>query len=88
MRKLFATAAVLAFGFVSPSMAATSAECSAHWAKMDSSKTGYVLMSNADAKGQMDMMNKAGRKTAAADRITAKEFMDSCLADVLYKSSQ
>ena len=87
MRKLLATvAAALAFGFASPSMAATSAECSAHWTKMDPNKTGYVMTSN--AKGQMDMMKKAGRKTAAEDRITDKEFMDSCLADVLYQSSQ
>ena len=62
---LAATAVVFAFSVASPAMAATQAECDAQWAKLDAKKAGYVM--NADAKQHVDMMSKAGRKTAAAD---------------------
>ena len=87
MIKFFATtAAALAISFAAPAMAASNAECEAHWTKLDTTKSGYVMASN--AKDHHEMMRKAGRKMAAADRITDKEFMDSCLADIFNKSSQ
>jgi hypothetical protein len=87
MNKFIAvTAATLAISLAAPAMAASNAECETHWSKLDTGKTGYVMTSN--AKDHHEMMRKAGRKTAAADRITDKEFMDSCLADIFAKSSQ
>ena len=77
---LTATAFGFALTFALPAMAADATSCQASWAKMDAKNTGFV-MSN-DAKDQMAMMTKAGIKTAAADRISSKEYMDACLANV------
>jgi hypothetical protein len=77
---LAATAIGFALAFSLPAVAADSAACQANWAKMDAKKAGFVMMT--DAKDQMGMMTKAGRKTAAADRMTDKEYMDACMADV------
>ena len=85
-RMIAASAFALTIGFAFPSFAATQAECDAAWGKMDTKKAGYVMAS--DAKDHVAMMTKAGRKMAAADRISSKEFVESCLADVFMKSSQ
>ena len=69
-----------------PAFAATQAECEAHWRKLDANKTGYVT--GPSATDHMDRMKKAGRRMAQEDRISDKEFMDSCLADILQKSDQ
>jgi hypothetical protein len=69
-----------ALAFAYPAAAADNAACQANWAKMDAKKAGYVMSS--DAKDYMEMMTKAGRKMAAADRISDKEFMDACMADI------
>ena len=37
---------------------------------------------NSDAKAYMDAMAKAGQKTAAADRISDKEYMAACRANI------
>ena len=68
-------AAAFAISLAAPAMAASQAECEAHWSKIDSKKAGYVMREN--AKNHMDRMAKAGKKTAAADRISDKEFIDS-----------
>jgi hypothetical protein len=87
MKKFLAiTAVAMAFGIATPAMSATSAECNAHWTKIENKKVGYVMAS--DAKSHHDKMTKAGRKMAAADRITEQEFMDSCIADIFDKSGQ
>jgi hypothetical protein len=70
----------LALSFSLPAVAAESAACQASWTKMDSKKAGYVMHS--DAKNEMAMYTKSGRKTAGADRITDKEYMDACLSDI------
>jgi hypothetical protein len=79
---LKATAALaLALTVSQPAVAQTApdaASCSASWNKMDAKKMGYVM--SADSKEQMDMMSKAGIPTAAADRMTNKEYMDACMA--------
>ena len=81
MKKTFlVTALGLAATFSSPASAAENGACLANWSKMDTKKVGYITM--ADYKDHMDMMTKAGRKTAAADRMTDKEYMDACMADV------
>ena len=82
MKTFLAIAAVsLAAGFAAvPAMAADSAACQANWTKMDTKKAGYVMA--ADAKDEVAAMTKANRKMAAADRISDKEYMDACLADV------
>jgi hypothetical protein len=77
---LAATAMGLALTFTLPAVAADTAACQASWSKMDAKKSGYVM--HADQKDHMAMMTKAGRKTAGADRMTDKEFMDACMADV------
>ena len=63
-----------------PTKAADPAACQANWTKMDSQKTGFIT--GAEAQKHMDMMKKAGRNATAADRISDKEYMDACLADV------
>ena len=81
MKTITATFVVaLATCFSLPAIAADTAACQASWTKMDSKKAGFVM--SADMKDEMAMMTKAGRTTAAADRITDKEFMAACLADV------
>ena len=75
----------LATSFSLPAFAADSAACQASWTKMDAKKAGFVM--SADMKDEMAMMTKAGRKTAAEDRMTDKEFMDACLADVFGASA-
>ena len=78
---LTASAITLAFGFAAaPVIAADEAACTAIWSKMDAKKSGFVMSS--DAKAHMDAMTKAGQKTAAGDRITDKEFMAACRADI------
>ena len=82
MKIVLAIAAVaLAAGFAAvPTFAADAAACQANWTKMDTKKAGYVMA--ADAKDQVAAMSKASRKMAAADRISDKEYMDACIADV------
>ena len=75
-----ATAIGFALAFSLPAAAAESAACQASWSKMDAKNSGYVMHS--DAKDQMAMYTKSGRKTAGADRMTDKEYMDACLSDV------
>ena len=70
----------LATAFALPAVAADNAACQASWTKMDSKKAGFMM--NDDMKDEMAMMTKAGRKTAAADRMTDKEYMDACIANV------
>jgi hypothetical protein len=77
---LAATAFGFALTFALPVMAADATSCQASWAKMDAKNTGYVM--SAEHKEHMDMMTKAGIKMMAADRISAKEYMDACLANV------
>jgi hypothetical protein len=77
---LAATTMGLALTFTLPTLAADTAGCQASWSKMDAKKTGYVM--HADQIDHMAMMTKAGRKTATADRMTDKEYMDACMADV------
>ena len=67
-------------GFDAAAIAADTAACEASWTKMDSKKAGFIM--SADMKDEMAMMTKAGRTTAASDRMTDKEFMAACLADV------
>ena len=66
--------------FAAPAIAADAAACQASWNKMDAKKQGYVM--NVDAQDTMDKMTKAGRKMAAPDRISDKEYMDACIADL------
>ena len=82
MKKFLAASALaLAFGFAAaPVMAADEAACAASWSKLDAKKTGYVMTT--DAKAYMDAMSKAGQKTAAADRISDKEYMAACRANI------
>ena len=82
MKIFLAIAAVaLAAGFAAvPTFAADAAACQASWTKMDTQKAGYVMA--ADAKDEVAAMSKASRKMAAADRISDKEYMDACIADV------
>jgi 7-keto-8-aminopelargonate synthetase-like enzyme len=76
------TAAAIAFALTAslPAAAQDTASCTASWSKMDAKKQGYVM--STDSKEQMAMMTKAGRTTAAADRMTDKEYMDACIAKV------
>ena len=81
MKAFFAAASVAAMiALALPATAADSAPCQASWSKMDAQKTGFIM--GADAQKHMDMMKKAGRTSSAADRISDKEFMDACIADV------
>jgi hypothetical protein len=77
---LTATVVGLGLTFALPALAADTAACQASWAKMDTAKAGHVM--HANHKDHMDMMAKAGRKTAAGDRMTDKEYMDACIANV------
>ena len=78
---LAASALALSFGFATaPSMAADAATCQANWTKLDAKKAGFVLTT--EAKTEAAAMTKAGKKTAAADRISDKEYTEACLADV------
>lgn len=64
----------------SPVLAADTAACQASWLKMDTKKVGFVM--SADHRDHMDRMTKAGRTTAASDRMTDKEYMAACIADL------
>ena len=77
---LLATALGFAVTYALPAAAADAAACQAGWTKMDAKKQGYVT--STEQKEAMDMYSKAGRKTAAADRMTDKEYMDACIANV------
>jgi hypothetical protein len=77
---LTATIVGLGLTIALPALAADTAACKASWSKMDAANAGHVM--HANHKDHMDMMTKAGRKTAANDRMTAKEYMDACIADV------
>ena len=70
MKKIIALAAVaVAVTFAAaPVMAADSAACQASWTKMDAKKQGYVMA--ADASSEVAAMTKAGKKMAAADRMS------------------
>ncbi len=81
---LAALAAVLNFANA-PVTAADTTTCQASWTKMDAKKQGYVM--NADAAAETAAMTKAGHKMAAADRVSEKEYMAACLADV-FKNMQ
>ena len=86
MKSLLVATSVSAMLLLSlPATAADNASCQASWAKMDSKKTGMIM--GADAQHHMEMMKKAGRTTAAADRISDKEYMDACIAG-LFETSQ
>ena len=81
MSKIIAATAIgITMTFSLPALAGDSAACQASWTKMDAKNTGYVM--GADAKDEMAMMKKADFKTAAEDRMTAKEYMDACVKDV------
>ena len=80
-----ATALGLSLAFSLPAIAAESAACQASWSKMDTKGTGYVMSS--DAANEMAMLKSANLKTAAEDRMTAKEYMDACINDV-FKSQK
>ena len=86
MKKILtATALALTPGLsAGPATAADAAACQASWTKMDAKKAGFVM--GVDAKTEGAAMTKAGKKMAAADRITDKEYMESCLADVFKPS--
>lgn len=75
-----ATAIAIALGFAAPAMAASEAACKAMWSKTDANNSGYI--SGKEAAIFMSAMIMNGRTTAAADRITAKEFIAACVADV------
>ena len=82
---LMTSATALLLGLaIAPAMAADTASCQASWTKMDAKKAGFVMA--ADAKNETAAMTKAGRKMAAADRITDKEYMDACVAGVFNTS--
>ena len=80
-KKIAAISFALALATSLPAIAATpdAATCEASWMKMES-KSGFIT--GADAQRHMDMMKKAGKPTAAADRVTDKEFMDACRAGI------
>lgn len=81
MSKIIAAIAIgITVTFSLPAIAAESAACQASWTKMDSKGTGFVMSS--DATNEMAMMKAANLKTAAEDRLTAKEYMDACIKDV------
>ena len=80
MKALIAATSVVAMLGLVPAVALDTAGCQANWTKMDTTKAGHIV--GADAQAHMDMMKKAGRTTAAADRVTDKEYMDACIAGV------
>ena len=87
MKSLLVATSVSAMLLVAlPASAADNASCQASWSKMDSKKTGFIM--GADAQHHMEMMKKAGRTTAAADRISDKEYMDACIAGIFDSSKK
>lgn len=81
MSKIIAATAIgLSFMFSLPALAADEAACRASWTKMDAKNAGYVM--SADNKEHVDAMAKANMKMAAADRISAKEYMDACVKNL------
>ena len=75
-----ATAMAIALGLASPAMAASEADCKAIWNKRDTNNSGHSF--GKTAAFYMEALKISGRSTAAADRITAAEFMAACMADV------
>ena len=56
-----------------PAMAQQSEACKASWSKMDTGNTGY-----SSSAAHMAAMKSANLRTAAEDKMTAKEYMDAC----------
>lgn len=81
MKKILAT---VVFGSViamsGSAMAAESAACQASWTKMDPTGSGFA--SSTSAAKEMAEMKSAGLRTAAEDKLSAKEYMDACTKDV------
>ena len=80
IKTLLVAASVASMVGLMPALALDTAGCQASWTKMDPNKSGHIT--GADAQRHMDMMKKSGRTTAAADRVTDKEYMDACIAGV------
>ena len=78
------TVAAVAIAFVMASSlsarADMSADCEKSWTNMDAKKAGFLTAE--EAKEEMAAMKTANRKTAAEDRLDAKEYMDACIAEV------
>ena len=90
MKTLISTTALaltLAFAAM-PAVAADNAACQASWNKMDAEKSGYITSAHKDHKEHMEMMTKAGRNTAAPDRLSSKEYMDACEANVFARGQK
>ena len=78
---LFASSAlVFAFGFATPVMAASAADCQATWAKADADHDGAI---DGDEIGPYaQAAKKAGLHIADDNKITQAEFMPACENDV------
>ena len=81
MKSIFSALVVTAaVGFAMPAFAADKAACLADWSKMDTTNAGFI--SGEAAQRHVAMMKKAGKTTAAADRMTSQEYMEACQASI------
>ena len=83
MMKFVSAAALAITVFSMPALALSDAECAANWSKMDSKNAGYVMSS--DNQAYVDAMKAGNMTTAAADRMSAKEYADACRANLFDK---